>query len=92
MVTSVENSEQSAETLTTQSVSVSVAVATEKNMPGTSTASNESNDHETTLHFTDLTACSRKTSRFTNDASRHPGTSSACVTQRPSSVSKGWPS
>ena len=60
MVTSVKNSEQSAETQTTQGVSVSVAVATEKDMPGTFPASNESNDHETTLNSTDLTACSSK--------------------------------
>ena len=58
-------------------VSVSVAVATQKVIHGTSTASNESNDHETTLNSTDLTVCSSKTSHFTNDASRHPGTSSA---------------
>ena len=57
MVTSVENSEQSAET---QTISVSIAVATEKDMPGTSTADDESNDHETTLSSTDLTACSSK--------------------------------
>ena len=74
MVTLVENSEQSAETQTTQGVSV--AVATEKDMPGTSTASNESNNHKTTLNSTDLSDCSSKTSHFTNDASRHPGTSS----------------
>ena len=48
-------------------------------MPGTSTASNESNDHETTLNSTDLTAYISKTSRFTNDASGHRGTSSAYV-------------
>ena len=58
MVTSVKNSEQSAETQTTQGVSV--AVATEKDMPGTFPASNESNDHETTLNSTDLTASSSK--------------------------------
>ena len=60
-------------------MSVSVAVATQKDIHGTSTASNESNDHETTLNSTDITACSSKTSHFTNDASRHPGTSSAYV-------------
>ena len=62
MVTSVENSEQLVETQITQGVSVSVAVATEKDMPGTSAASKESNDHETTLNSTDLTTCSSKTS------------------------------
>ena len=79
MVTSSQNSEQSAETQTTQSVSVSVAVATEKDMPGTSTASNEFNDHETTLNSTYLTACSSKTSHYTIDVSRHSGTFSAYV-------------
>ena len=80
MVTSVENSEQSAKTQTIQGVTVSVAVATEKDMPGTSTAINEPNDSESTLNSIDLTASSSKTSHFTNDASRHPGTSYACVT------------
>ena len=77
MITSVENSEQSAETQTTQGVSVSVAVATEKDMSGTSTASNESNDPKTTLNFTVLTACGSKTIHFTNDASGHSETSFA---------------
>ena len=72
MVTLVENIEQSEETQTTQSVSVSVALARQKDVPGTS--SNESNDHKTTLNSTDLTACSSKTSHFTNDVSRHPET------------------
>ena len=76
VVTSVENNEQSAETQTIQGVSVSVAVATEKDMPGTSIASNESYDYEIALNSTDLTAFSSKTSHFTNDASRHPGISS----------------
>ena len=75
----MENSEQSVGTQTTRGVSVSVAVATEKDILGTSTARNESNDHETTPNSTDLTACSSKTCDFTNDASRHPGTSSTYV-------------
>ena len=73
----MENSEQSAETETTQGVSVSVAIATEKDMPGTSIASNEFNDHEITLNSTDLTACSSKTSHFANDACRYSETSCA---------------